>query len=83
MGTAPVAVGLNPNNMQVLATTSTQQLLWDFSETANFYTLTLSTNVLQRTSPSLAYNFYGSGGVTVIYNPFLYNAYLGKISTLV
>jgi hypothetical protein len=83
MGTTPITSGLNPDMMQVLATTSTQQLLWDFSETENFYVLTLSTKTLQKTSPSLAYNFYVNSGVTTIYNPFIFNAYLGSISNLV
>lgn len=84
MGTTPLNSGLDPNTMQVLATTSTQNLLWDYSNTENFYQLTLGPpKVLQQISPQTAYNFFSNGGITIIYNPFLYNPYQGKISSQV
>jgi len=84
MTTTPQISGLDPNSMQVLATTSTQQLLFDYGNTQDFFILTLGPPaVLQQTSPALAQAFYGNFGVTVISNPFGFNPYQGKISGLV
>lgn len=83
MGTTPLNSGLDPNSMQVLATTSTQQLLWDYSNTQNFFVLTTASKVLQQTSPKNAYNFYSNAGITIIYNPFIFNPYQGTISSQV
>jgi hypothetical protein len=81
MGTIPITSGADPASMQVLATTSTQHLLWDYGNTENFFILTLGPpQLLQQVSPQAAYNFLGNTGVTVIYNPFLYNASLGPLS---
>lgn len=84
MSTTPLNSGADPKTMQVLAITSTQQLLWDFSDTQCFFVLTLGPpQVLQKTSPFNAFSFYGNAGLTNIYNPFIFNAYIGKISNQV
>lgn len=83
MGTTPITSGLDPNTMQVLATSSSQKLLYDFSNTGDFFILTTATKVLQQTSPKAAFDFLNAAGTTVIYNPFSFNSYLPKPSTQV
>jgi len=62
--------GLNTDSMQILGYTSTDKMLYDFSNTECFYIL--QDNVLYRVSPQYASTWFRAQepGVTVVYNPF-------------
>jgi len=84
MGTIQFNSGLDPTTMSVLATTNTQKLLWDYSNSQNFFVFTPGPpKLLQQTSPMNAFNFYANAGVINVYNPFLFNAYLSSPSSQV
>lgn len=72
--------GLSIDDMQILAYTSTQKLLWDFSNTQDFY-LFQAPHTLYRVSPVYAYNYFNTTqGITQVYSPF--SGYARQLSNL-